>query len=300
MADHCPAHLLPHAEKLRAIEALEPDAISALVAFKLHGHKRIRDICDSNHDNDSMAVGESSTPEAPPPVLREYTIPTYNLLSTGLLSSLPYCPPRRRPRLLPKEEPTEAETTAAVATSNDNNDAAIVSDTSMSDTELTFPSTLYTTGEEDHINPVHTIIRRDILEVFVEKSTSSSSGRIASPPGSSVHASLRARQTRFSNKVGLRCRFCKHLPDEDKSPLSAVFPETLAGLYRACCVRFQKRHLSHCSMIPVALLEELEDLKETSKSRGSKKYWEESAYEKGLRNSEEEKGIIFCAEVGMS
>ena len=172
--------------------------------------------------------------------------------------------------------------------------------TSVLSKELTFPSSLYTTGEEDHINPVHTIIRRDILEVFVETSSNSSSSRMASSPGSSVHASLRARQTRFSNKVGLRCRFCKHLPDDAKSPLSAVFPETLAGLYRACCVRFRKRHLSHCKMIPEDLLEELEDLKETSKSRGSKKYWEESAYEKGLRNSEEEKGIIFCSEVGMS
>ncbi|KAL7530777.1 hypothetical protein ACHAXR_003671 [Thalassiosira sp. AJA248-18] len=258
---------LPHVEAfdpaiLREIEALEPEALVSLVSIRLNNR------CNDGNDAgppgakevfaNNVTEGESTSGNRTQSVLsvhgdEEYIAPT-----------LPPPPKKRisRKYIVPTEEGSV-------------------------DTEGIVPSTLYTHGDEDHINPTHNILRRDILEVFVE------APRQMNRTMCKYSKNTKARKSRFGGKVGLRCRFCKHLPDEARAPLSTIYPETLQGLYRACCVRFQKRHLSMCEFIPEQIREELISVK-NRKSRGSKSFWVESAFGKGLRNSEDNKGIIFC------
>jgi len=155
--------------------------------------------------------------------------------------------------------------------------------------EETIPTSLYADSDEDHINPIHNIIRRDILEVFVEAPSSTFNVGTWDHPGSS-----KARQSRFAGRVGLRCRFCKHLPVGTNANLATIYPETLEGIYRACSVRFQKRHIGSCAFIPESIRSQLDAHAKEKSCRGSKNYWVESALRKGFRTSEDNKGIVFC------
>ena len=111
-------------------------------------------------------------------------------------------------------------------------------------------------------------------------------------PGSSK--AIKARQSRFAGRVGLRCRFCKHLPVGTNANLATIYPETLEGIYRACSVRFQKRHIGSCAFIPESIRSQLDAHAKEKSCRGSKNYWVESALRKGFRTSEDNKGIVFC------
>ena len=158
--------------------------------------------------------------------------------------------------------------------------------------EETIPTSLYADSDEDHINPIHNIIRRDILEVFVEAPSSTFNVGTWDHPGSSK--AIKARQSRFAGRVGLRCRFCKHLPVGTNANLATIYPETLEGIYRACSVRFQKRHIGSCAFIPESIRSQLDAHAKEKSCRGSKNYWVESALRKGFRTSEDNKGIVFC------
>lgn len=158
------------------------------------------------------------------------------------------------------------------------------------------PTSLYSEGDEDHINPIHNIIRRDILEVFIEQQPdSSSSNTVQSYDANGNNKATKAKHTRFAGRVGLRCRFCKHLPvGSNNANLATIYPESLEGIYRACSVRFQKRHVATCDYIPASIRTELDTLIREKSCRGSKNYWVESAKRLGFRTSENNKGIIFC------
>ncbi|KAL7530807.1 hypothetical protein ACHAWF_003521 [Thalassiosira exigua] len=260
------------------IEALERGALMCLVSFKrLDG--------DSWYDAPPRAAPVSPTtvvdepavaaaPAPPPPpsslppkkrIRRAYVVPIEVDADPvdSDLSDPDYEPPRkkktlgRKPKLPPFAEPTAEAAPQA--------------------SEVVPPSSLYAPGDEDRINPTHNVLRRDVLELFVEPS--------------------RGGRARFAGKVGLRCRFCKHLPDRDRAPLSTVYPETLGGIYRACSVRFQKRHLTECAHVPRRVREELDALG-SSNARGSKGHWIRSAKKKGLRDCEGgKKGIVFRPEL---
>ena len=49
------------------------------------------------------------------------------------------------------------------------------------------PTTLHSEEDKDYINPIHTIIRKDIIEVFVDKSDKSTAGMVRSSFSSKVH-----------------------------------------------------------------------------------------------------------------
>jgi hypothetical protein len=171
------------------------------------------------------------------------------------------------------------------------------SDVAVVPREMIVPASLYADGDEDHINPIHNIIRRDILEVFVE--TPSSSVPVGAPdvPGSESGRAVKARQSRFAGRIGLRCMYCKHLPVGSNANLATIYPETLEGIYRACSVRFQKRHIGSCAFIPESVRSQLAAHAKEKSCRGSKDYWVESALRKGFRTSEAGKGIVFCSEI---
>ena len=49
------------------------------------------------------------------------------------------------------------------------------------------PTTLHSEEDKDYINPIHTIIRKDIIEVFVDKSDKATAGMVRSSFSSKVH-----------------------------------------------------------------------------------------------------------------
>jgi hypothetical protein len=193
-------------------------------------------------------------------------------------------------QLPPKKRICRGYVVDAEAAWSSSNAAAVPEETSV-------PASLYADGDEDHINPIHNIIRRDILEVFVEMPSSNFAAGADDVAGSGNSKAVKAKQSRFAGRIGLRCRFCKHLPVGANANLATIYPETLEGIYRACSVRFQKRHIGSCAFIPESIMSQLGAHAKEKSCRGSKNYWVESALRKGFRTSEDNKGIVFCPEI---
>eukprot|EP01082_Thalassiosira_pseudonana_P006603 g5875.t1 g5875 contig20:348264-349115(+) len=177
-------------------------------------------------------------------------------------------------------------------------------------TDKTIP--LYEEGDDATIFAGHNLIRREVLEIFVESGEvaeedeynpttstvvkrrrgSSLSAKTSKPPPIKTSKST----SRYTGQVGFRCRFCKHIPSFKRTKMSSVFPQKLSGIYRAN-IRFQARHFGTCKFIPKELRERYEELKYgEGATRGSKDSWVDSAVRKGLRDSPN--GIVFCSVVG--
>ena len=56
------------------------------------------------------------------------------------------------------------------------------------------------------------------------------------------NANVMGRIARYDGTVGLRCRFCKHVPLDERAPRSAVYPRCLEKIYSAN-LRFQRDHI---------------------------------------------------------
>ena len=95
---------------------------------------------------------------------------------------------------------------------------------------------LFTPGDEIHINQLHNLIRRDIWEGFVVNNKSA--GNYESNKGDG--ARLKARVGRYDGTVGFRCKWCKHVKQCDRADTSAVYPRSITRIYSSS-IRFQKR-----------------------------------------------------------
>jgi hypothetical protein len=114
------------------------------------------------------------------------------------------------------------------------------------------PSTfiLHTNSDEEHVNAVHRIVRRDIWEGFVVGAGSSTTNTTITtttttsddsrPPGDDNRSN--SRLERYSGTIGFRCRFCKFAPLSDRAEKSAVYPRSLERIYLSN-IRFQRDHI---------------------------------------------------------
>lgn len=90
---------------------------------------------------------------------------------------------------------------------------------------------LYTDIDKLHLNDVHILIRKDILEGYV----------VTVNPFD--RNSRRNRQIqKYANTVGFRCKWCKHISLNDRSELASVYPRTIGCIYSSV-VRFQRHHI---------------------------------------------------------
>jgi len=90
---------------------------------------------------------------------------------------------------------------------------------------------LYTDIDKLHLNDVHILIRRDILEGYV----------VTVNPFD--RNSRRNRQIqKYANTVGFRCKWCKHISLNDRSELASVYPRRIGCIYSSV-VRFQRHHI---------------------------------------------------------
>jgi len=143
---------------------------------------------------------------------------------------------------------------------------------------------LHRPQDDDDINELHAIVRRDIWEGFVVECTECDP--VARQAG---------RLSRYEGTVGFRCRFCKDVAASDRAEKSAVYPRELERIYHAN-IRFQRDHIPKCRHIPPDLKRRYTALKSNmnSMSRGRKKYWVTSALALGLRDGEG--GIVLSQE----
>ena len=117
-----------------------------------------------------------------------------------------------------------------------------------------FLASLYSESDVGKINPVHEVIRRDVLEV---------------------------RHT-ISGRVFFQCGCCKHLPRKDRANLSTIAPRSVNGIYRSF-VRFMMEHVSACEHIP-AHMKQMRAKSSRDIGMRPKEYWIASAHKLGLRD----------------
>ena len=98
--------------------------------------------------------------------------------------------------------------------------------------DVTF--SLFTPGDEIHINQLHNLIRRDIWEGFVVNNKSA-----GDESNKGDGARRKARVGRYEGTVGFQCKWCKHVKQCDRADQSAVFPRSITSIYSSS-IRFQK------------------------------------------------------------
>ena len=126
-----------------------------------------------------------------------------------------------------------------------------------------FSTTLYSNRDDGRINPVHVVIRREVLK---------------------VHRTV-------SGRVFFQCDHCKHLPRGERAKLSTIAPQKVGSLYQSF-VRFLMDHVSACKHIPNhSKGMDVKALRD-AKACDTKKYWVMSAKDMGLEDRE--KRIVYC------
>ena len=104
---------------------------------------------------------------------------------------------------------------------------------------------LHRDGDEEYFNQVYTLIRRDIWEGFVV-GKSQTDKPLAKQDGSTklspYYERCEARLLRYTNTIGFRCKWCKHVNSNDRVEKSAIYPRDIARIHRSN-LRFQRDHI---------------------------------------------------------
>ena len=94
-----------------------------------------------------------------------------------------------------------------------------------------------------------------------------------------------------SHQVGIRCRFCAHLPLKDKGVAAVSFPTSIGGIYESV-KRWQRVHLEVCESAPQEVRTKIDHLANTNVwVPTTRQYWTDSAKALGLVDTHE--GIRF-------
>ena len=90
-------------------------------------------------------------------------------------------------------------------------------------------------------------------------------------------------QKLYVGQIGLRCRYCQHIPIRDRTERSVCYPSSISRIYQTVA-DMQRFHFEQCSSIPDDKRRTYKSLK-TTRPRGvgsPQKYWIVSANELGL------------------
>jgi hypothetical protein len=132
-------------------------------------------------------------------------------------------------------------------------------------------------SEKDHlhVSPFFSFLRRECLEVFTASKED-------------VKDRLISKKVKLG-QVGIRCRFCAHLPAKERASRSSAFPSSTSGLYQGALM-MNYQHFSKCCNMPVETRMRYECLKKMKKRGGtdSRQYWIQSARELGMVDAEPE------------
>ena len=129
------------------------------------------------------------------------------------------------------------------------------------------------------LSEFHCFVRSDLVEVF-----------------RASHDDVTSRNNSISyQQVGIRCRFCAHLPPSSRSGRSSAFPSSLRQIYQSFTMMLRD-HFSNCEAIPSSVLTEFNSLKDkpAQGATDSKRYWIYSATKVGMIDTND--GIMMTQE----
>jgi hypothetical protein len=129
------------------------------------------------------------------------------------------------------------------------------------------------------LSEFHCFVRSDLVEVF-----------------RASHDDVTSRNNSISyQQVGIRCRFCAHLPPNSRSGRSSAFPSSLRQIYQSFTMMLRD-HFSHCEAIPSSALSKFNNLKDkpAQGATDSKRYWVYSAKRIGMIDTND--GIMMTNE----
>lgn len=138
--------------------------------------------------------------------------------------------------------------------------------------------TLETEGDSIWLSEFLCFLRSHCCEVF----TSSAQD---------VQERRRSKQINL-NQVGIRCRFCAHLPHHERAGRSSCYPSSVERIYQSVTMMIRE-HFPVCDEFPADVRRKYVNLKKNTKKgeMESKTHWKNAALELGMRNSV--RGIYF-------
>jgi hypothetical protein len=122
---------------------------------------------------------------------------------------------------------------------------------------------LSTSDDENWLSEFLCFVRSDCVEVFKASQED-------------VSARMNSKKV-LIGQVGIRCRFCAHLPHRERTGRSSSFPSSLSRIYQSLTMMLRD-HFTKCSAMPPQLNERYLTLKANA-SQGatdSKRYWIDS------------------------
>jgi hypothetical protein len=137
---------------------------------------------------------------------------------------------------------------------------------------------LSTEDDENWLSEFLCFVRSQCVEVF-------------SATREDVASRMNSKKVLFG-QVGIRCRFCAHLPHRERTGRSSSFPSSISRIYQSLTMMLRD-HFTKCHAMPPPIQERYLSLKANA-SQGatdSKKYWIESAHSLGLVDTTD--GIRF-------
>ena len=129
------------------------------------------------------------------------------------------------------------------------------------------------------LSEFHCFVRAELVEVF-----------------RSNQSDVRTRNNSIGyQQVGIRCRFCAHLPSTARSGRSSAFPSSMRQIYQSFTMMLRD-HFGSCSAMPCRIQDKFMLLKDkpSQGATDSKRFWTYSAQKIGLVNSSE--GLTISAE----
>ena len=160
-----------------------------------------------------------------------------------------------------------------------------VSNPNVNAKDLCKPFSLYLPGEDEKfLNPYHCYLRKNMIEIF------SMTAVDRKYHASRRHMSLKTQGKYFAEvgRAAIRCRFCAHVPHQERTGCSMTLPKSLNDIYLAVSNN-SRHHISNCPYIPEAMKKKVVELRiarEQTKRKGNRFYWEYSAIKLGLVNAD--------------
>ena len=128
---------------------------------------------------------------------------------------------------------------------------------------------LSTDEDENWLSEFLCFIRKDLVEVFRASNDD-------------VASRINSKKVLYG-QVGLRCRYCAHMPHNERASRSSSFPSSIDRIYQSLTMMIRD-HFVSCLGLPEALKSRFLELKSrtTQGATDSKRYWIESATKLGM------------------
>mmetsp|Transcript_16746 Transcript_16746/g.38502 ORF Transcript_16746/g.38502 Transcript_16746/m.38502 type:complete len:419 (-) Transcript_16746:910-2166(-) len=128
---------------------------------------------------------------------------------------------------------------------------------------------LATDEDENWLSEFLCFIRSELVEVF--RATQED-----------VASRINSKKVVFG-QVGIRCRYCAHLPHSERASRSSCFPSSISRIYQSLTMVIRE-HFTGCPSIPDHLKKRFKELRGTTAqgATDSKRYWNDSAVRLGM------------------